>query len=182
MPNCTKCGAALADNDRFCPACGESVAPANPFAAGNNIESASTQYYGSSDDAPEIPGFGRAIQICFKKYATFKGRASRSEYWYWTLFTTIINVVLQGLMIAQPDAPAFKGIALIVGLGTLLPGLAVWVRRFHDIGKSGWLNLLFFILLFVPLVNLVAIIISLIFLVRKSDEGPNKYGPMPQKR
>ena len=82
--------------------------------------------------------FGQAISNCFSNYATFSGRASRSEYWYFCLFllvgnicTLVADVLILGDMETQP-------INLIFYLATLLPALAVLARRLHDINKSGW--------------------------------------------
>ena len=72
-------------------------------------------------------GFGDAIRICFTKYADFKGRAPRAEYWWWVLFTFIASMATNWI--------PFMG--NIVALALLIPGLAVSWRRLHDIGKSG---------------------------------------------
>jgi uncharacterized membrane protein YhaH (DUF805 family) len=83
--------------------------------------------------------FNESIQICFKKYAEFGGRASKSEFWWWSLFVLLISM---GARIISDDA------ASLVFLGTLLPYLAVSSRRLHDIGRSGWWQLVGFIPLF----------------------------------
>ena len=82
--------------------------------------------------------FGQAVSSCFSNYATFSGRATRSEYWYRCLFlfvggtcTIFADVLIIGDMEIQP-------INLIFTLATALPGLAVSVRRLHDVNKSGW--------------------------------------------
>lgn len=80
--------------------------------------------------------FGEAIKVCFTKYITFKGRASRSEYWWFTLFTTLGSAVGGGLEAAMGnDGAAISG---LFGLATFLPSLAVTVRRLHDTDRSGW--------------------------------------------
>ena len=94
--------------------------------------------------------FGGAIARGFKKYATFAGRASRSEYWWWTLFTFLIYLVLGLLAFAVGTAtsrdggrtPGLLAIPLIVVfavffLGIIVPTLALTVRRLHDAGYSG---------------------------------------------
>lgn len=83
-------------------------------------------------------GFGEAINICLNKYVDFKGRASRSEYWYFVLFTFILGFVT-GLL----DGLLFPGNAVsplnsLVSLALFLPGLAVAMRRLHDTNRSGW--------------------------------------------
>ena len=80
--------------------------------------------------------FTESIQTCFKKYADFNGRATKSEFWWWTLFVVLISI--GGQLIG--DIPG-----AIVSLGTLLPCLAVSSRRLHDIYRSGWWQLIGFI-------------------------------------
>lgn len=75
--------------------------------------------------------FGEAIKSVFSKYATFSGRARRSEFWYFVLFNFLVSFVL-GLI------PFLSVVSGLWALAVLIPSLAVAVRRFHDIGKSGW--------------------------------------------
>ena len=75
--------------------------------------------------------FGEAIKSVFSKYATFSGRARRSEFWYFVLFNFLVSFVL-GLI------PFLSLVSGLWALAVLIPSLAVTVRRFHDIGKSGW--------------------------------------------
>ena len=99
---------------------------------------------------------GNAISVCFKKYATFEGRASRSEFWYFYLFYIII------LFIGSVVETAAVSYLFIIPLW--LPQLAVSVRRMHDTDRSGW-----FIL--VPIYNLI-------LLCTASNPGSNKYGDL----
>lgn len=78
-------------------------------------------------------GFGEAISTCFSKYATFSGRASRSEYWYFYLFGILIGLI--GGFIEVAGSPAVSG---LISLVLMLPSLAVTVRRLHDTDRSGW--------------------------------------------
>jgi uncharacterized membrane protein YhaH (DUF805 family) len=90
-----------------------------------------------------VMNFGTAIKTVFTKYADFKGVASRSEYWWFSLFSLIMSGVLNVLM-GDPNDPnaVVSGISLLWSLGILIPSLAVSVRRFHDAGFSGkWLLL-----------------------------------------
>lgn len=80
--------------------------------------------------------FNESIQTCFKKYAEFDGRASKSEFWWWSLFVLLISM---GANIISDTA------AGLVFLATLLPYLAVSSRRLHDIDRSGWWQLVGFI-------------------------------------
>ena len=82
--------------------------------------------------------FGQSVSSCFSNYATFSGRATRSEYWYWCLFlfvggigATVADFFITGDMEIQPINSIFT-------LATALPGIAVSVRRLHDVNKSGW--------------------------------------------
>lgn len=79
--------------------------------------------------------FGEAISNCFKKYATFTGRARRSEYWYFVLFVFIISVACNLL---QLISHSFVYLSYLFSLALMLPNIAVMVRRLHDVGKSGW--------------------------------------------
>ena len=80
-------------------------------------------------------GFTEAIQTCFSKYATFSGRARRSEYWYFFLCYAILSGVLSFL---ARNSTVFTYVSGIVEIALFIPMLAVSVRRLHDIGKSGW--------------------------------------------
>ncbi len=114
--------------------------------------------------------FVDAIKSVLTQYAGFSGRARRSEYWYFTLFNAVLSGVLNGL---ATQASFFAVIATLVSLALLIPGLAVSVRRLHDIGKSGWY------LLFV-LIPLVGAIILLVWDCKDSQPGDNAYGPNPK--
>lgn len=97
-------------------------------------------------------GFGEAIQSVFRNYATFSGRARRSEFWYWQLFSFLTGGALTavGVLLAFPLATTagsvadfallmvFQLIAAFWYLGTYLPGVAVCVRRYHDTNASAW--------------------------------------------
>ena len=109
--------------------------------------------------------FTDAVATCFRKYAEFDGRAGRPEYWWFQFF----NLLLSLLVLAQP------ALALLALLATLLPGLAVLVRRLHDTGHSG----AFF---FIALIPLVGSIILLVTLLSSGDPGQNQYGPPPPFR
>ena len=113
-----------------------------------------------------------------KQYVDFNGRARRKEYWMFVLFNFIIAFVLGfidgilGLQIGS-GAQAIGVLGLIYSLGVFLPGLAVSVRRLHDIGKSGWMVLIAFI----PIVGAIWL---LVLYCKEGDPGDNQYGPNPK--
>ena len=144
--------------------------------------------------------FTESIKTCFRKYANFSGRAGRSEYWWFILFTVIVAAI--------PYA------GFIVGLALLLPGLAATARRLHDINRTGrWLWLLagVGVVAMIPgaylgafiagwagggfpqmvigasivasssglLGVIVGFLALLPFLIKPGDPGPNHYGPRP---
>jgi len=133
--------------------------------------------------------FAESVRTCISKYATFEGRATRSEFWWFYLFAALVALVVffpgYILMIAgaataennsTPGALFWLGLVLlIVGslvvLALYIPFLAVGCRRLHDRGQSGWLQLL----LLVPCGNIVL----LIFWVMEGSPGDNAYGPKP---
>jgi uncharacterized membrane protein YhaH (DUF805 family) len=123
-----------------------------------------------------------------KKYVLFSGRARRSEYWYFTLFSTIVSFILiaidvaMGTGSADSSAGGDAGVAMNVNLGILsgiyalavfLPSLGVLVRRLHDTDHSGWW-------IFITLVPIIGAFVLLYFLVIDGTPGDNKFGPNPK--
>ena len=152
--------------------------------------------------------FGEAIKSVFSKYATFSGRARRSEFWYFYLFYILIAFGLSFLSILIPIA---KYLYILFGLGVFLPYTAVTVRRLHDIGKSGWFLLIFMVVIFLIsmlmflIIDIIAptnesssmtvfivyslfvfIVLALaiwliVWLCKDSQPGENKWGPNPKE-
>jgi len=118
--------------------------------------------------------FPDAVKICFNKYVDFNGRARRSEFWWWVLFTFLLGIVAS-IIDAILGTRSSSGTGLIqtlVQLAVLLPSLAVGARRLHDTGRSGWWQLLW-----------IAIIVGWIFLIIwycQDSHSDNKYGPSPK--
>lgn len=117
--------------------------------------------------------FGKAIKICFQKYAQFSGRASRGEFWYFYLFSILpglCNWIITTTFGEYSDISMVMNVLIIIfNIAIIIPMLSVSVRRLHDINKSGW-NMLWFLL------PLIGVIILLIYWLKESTSD-NQYGP-----
>ncbi len=133
---------------------------------------------------------GESIATCFRNYVTFRGRASRSEYWYFVLFLVLVGIALDvvdtfaGTYTGNRDLD-YGGLDIYFGddlwpyglfnslfmLATLLPALAVAVRRLHDIDFSGWWALLF--------ATVIGVIPLIVMLCWRPSRGDNRFGPPP---
>jgi uncharacterized membrane protein YhaH (DUF805 family) len=120
---------------------------------------------------PALPamGFGEAISACFSKYASFTGRARRAEYWYWTLFTLLLQFGLGFALGLAHAGGVANSLPALVSLLLLLPALAVTVRRLHDTDHSGWWW-------FIWLTGIGAIVL-LVWFCQEGTKGPNRFGP-----
>lgn len=131
--------------------------------------------------------FREAITICLKqKYATISGRATRAEYWWFTLFVYIIFVIIYEIMlimaayIKQGSGAQILGVLPVVGLMSIVcallivPSICVGVRRLHDIGRSGW----WILLSFIPIARFVV----LVFTLMPSQPTVNKYDDNPDEQ
>lgn len=115
-------------------------------------------------------GFGQAIAACMTDYATFSGRASRSEFWWFYLFVVLMSwgatLVAAAAFPAEPAASdALSG---LVNLMFLLPVLAAGARRLHDIGRSGWWQLLY--------LTGIGVILLIVWWVLSSKQERNAHG------
>ena len=113
---------------------------------------------------------------CINKYADFDGRATRSEYWYYTLFNYIFLLaacIVGGIL--SNVAGIFAALGFLYALATLVPSIAVTTRRLHDTGRTGWLQLITLI----PFVGLIGAIVLIIFLAQDSSVERNQFGPNP---
>lgn len=115
--------------------------------------------------------FGEAIAAGFRNYVTFSGRAVRSEYWFWVLFTVILGIVTGILDRAIfPDSESGAGpINMVASIIILLPSLAVGVRRLHDIDRTGWWYLIVF--------TFIGIFVLIYWACQPGTPGPNRFGP-----
>lgn len=116
-------------------------------------------------------GFQEAVKSFISRYTDFKGRSARSEFWWVVLALFIINILI-GIVTALIGETLGGILSLVFTLGIIIPYIALAVRRFHDLDKSGW----WFLTLLIPLVNFIVV---LVFFTRKGTDGPNQYGPDP---
>ena len=134
--------------------------------------------------------FIQSISTCMRKYVTFSGRATRSEFWWFYLFTVLVNlaatfqassfmsVLLERQDITEHESTYFLNnffflyLSTITSLILFLPSLAVATRRLHDIGRSGWWIFISF--------TVIGIIPLLIWYVTDAKDDENIYGPNPK--
>ncbi|SCX98034.1 Uncharacterized membrane protein YhaH, DUF805 family [Novosphingobium aromaticivorans] len=122
----------------------------------------------------------------YRRYADFSGRSRRKEYWMFMLFSVIVTMVCVTLLVAggmsidengesTPGPLFWVGVVAMTvwGLGSIIPSIAVQVRRFHDQDKSGWMVLL-------GLIPYVGGLIVFIFMCLEGTRGPNRYGEDPK--
>jgi uncharacterized membrane protein YhaH (DUF805 family) len=111
-----------------------------------------------------------------KNYATFSGRARRTEYWMFVLINLIVTAVLYGLSTAFNGGALgglFTALYYVYGIGVFIPGLAVLFRRLHDTDRSGW----WWLLAFIPIVGAIVLIV---FAATEGRRGSNEYGDDPK--
>lgn len=190
---CYECGAMVSDKATTCPQCG---APLVKETAKDNNNPPYRPFY--IDEQPTL-SFGEAVYSAFiKNYANFSGRARRSEYWYFTLFQVVVNII--AFFTPSPTVEVWgQPVSLLYCLCNLaffLPGLTVSVRRLHDIDKSGWNILMLYLM---PLLSIFIFATSNPYLIlgwsvgcfiyfirltiwfcRDSSEEENDYGPSPK--
>jgi len=153
-------------------------------------------------------GFVEAVKTCFRKYFVFSGRAQRSEFWYFMLFTTLADIVLSigdififGIDTDVDFAPLSDSMALLV----FIPSISACCRRLHDINRSGWwqmlpgVGLLVMIPAIIPTIEgdfesglfigslaaggiifLALLVFIIVWLCKDSDYGPNRFGDSPK--
>ena len=114
----------------------------------------------------QMMGFGDAVKTSFQKSFTLQGRASRSEYWWFYSFLILAQIVFIAVDISLGTPLS------ILLLGALPAGFCVLVRRFHDLGKSGW----WYLIIIIPLIGAL---IVLFWLVSEGEDSTNNYGAVP---
>ena len=114
--------------------------------------------------------FSEAVKTCWAKYATFSGRASRSEFWFFILFCWLLRDVAYFIDVyVLSDLNGMLN--LTANLLIFIPNISVTTRRLHDVDRSGWWQLLY--------ITIVGIIPLLYWFIKKSDTGDNKHGSNP---
>ena len=182
---CVKCGRGLKDVDYKLVSNG-----ARPKLAVSETSNSMSSFLDKLRDS---------VRICFRKFATFSGRATKSEFWYFVLFSQIVLLIPYLFLIITLSCYVasiqyywngeyygyyddwgwglafYIGLAItgVISLGLTLPSLSALVRRLHDIGKSGWNY-------FVAFIPPVGAILLLLDLCKDGDSGENKYGPSPK--
>lgn len=185
---CINCGGQNLDEASFCASCGSptnrahqtysppmQAPPVMPMQMTPAMQGYATQL------APRPMDLVQAVKSSFRKFAEFKGRASRSEYWYFVLATNVgpyLLVVVSSIFTAMIGYSSFSEfitslVGLIVAaifLVSFIPGIACAVRRLHDTGHSGGA-------VFLSLIPIVGPIILIVWLASAGEPVDNKYGP-----
>ncbi|MDR3001018.1 MAG: DUF805 domain-containing protein [Fibromonadaceae bacterium] len=186
---CSSCGAIIKKAAWICPKCG-----VKPMRAEEAVLKPAVDVTPKVAEVEKLSLFGYHVK-CLKNYANFKGRARRREFWGFTLFMYITVFILSifDTIIFGEDGTSILSYSYL--LAVLLPGFAVYVRRAHDIGKSGsWIVIYFFIYIISSLGFLIegssnavvtgASILSMIFTIVlgciDSQTGENEYDPSPK--
>lgn len=140
--------------------------------------------------------FGTAVARCFSRYAVFRGRAPRSEFWWFFLFLLLLTLATGAIAWWLDATAALDTVDLVLALATMLPEYAVAARRLHDRDRSGWWALLLAPLsattFFPPehgdpwaVIQLPAImagLMLLIMMIPPGTDGPNRFGPDPLRQ
>lgn len=111
--------------------------------------------------------FGEAVKMGLQRYASFAGRSSRSEYWWWCLFSFLVGI--GGSIVAWVVGDWFS---YLLSFALLIPNISVACRRLHDIGKAAG----YYFLIFIPLVGAI---ILLIWFCKESEPQANRFGEVP---
>lgn len=120
--------------------------------------------------------FMTAVRTSLSKYVDFSGRARRSEFWYFVLFSFLVQVVasiLDSIIGTDYDTASGGLISTVASLGLLLPSIAVSARRLHDIGRSGWWQL-------IGIIPIIGWILVIVWYCTDTRPGENQYGPDPK--
>ena len=133
--------------------------------------------------------FPEAIQLFFKRYTDFQGRSRRSEFWWVFLLNIVVGLIggfLLGLLGGygtgdlNPIGMLIMGVLLIYVLAIIVPSIALFIRRLHDINQTGWIALGVYIVSVIPIIGLLGSVAQIVIGVIPGTVGENKYGPDPK--
>jgi len=145
--------------------------PASPAPAGSEPAGAGAPTYEEWMATDHPTQFMDCVKTCFNKFAHFRGRARRPEFWYFVLFNFLVGLALNivdGTIFGWGnDVAVFNP---LYSLAVLVPSLAAGARRLHDTGRSGWWQL-------IGLIPIAGIIVLIVFWARRGESRPNQYGP-----
>jgi uncharacterized membrane protein YhaH (DUF805 family) len=121
-------------------------------------------------EQPAQTGFVAAIKKGFKGYVVWNARSTRSEYWWWALFTVIVGIVAAVIdaVVFGSDTAGLGLLSIIANIALFLPGLSLIVRRLHDTDRSGWW-------FWIGLIPLIGVIVLLVFMLLPSKMGPTRW-------
>ncbi len=163
---CNNCGKELKEGALFCNECGAKTKnaqatnePINEPVIENQPMVETQPIQAEPTVKAEGIGFGQAYRLFFKNYFNFKGRATRSEFWWVFIFNLLLTYVINLIPV----------MGALLSLGIIIPGIALSVRRLHDTGKS-WVYLLISL---IPIVGAILLIVQYC----KDSDGDNKWGP-----
>lgn len=163
---CTKCGHILADTDKFCTSCGARVQRGQEETLTWTKVNAPCDHPHDTAELPPV-SLGEAVRLYFSRYKDFSGRSRRSEYWGATVAIWVVTLLLT-LVLGEESL-----LVSLWTLATLVPNLAISVRRLHDVGRR-WVWLLW------NLLPVVGQIILLVALCTDSQKQPNAWGESPK--
>lgn len=154
------------------------ITPANPNNTFNRSNPVSPIKPSVGSIPADAPGFMESVKLFFSHYADFRTRSRRREFWFASIFNTVIILIIYAMGMAGLSsentamASTSSVLLMVYSLAILVPSLAISVRRLHDVGKSGWLYLL-------NIIPYLGSIILLIFFCKDSTED-NQWGPNPK--
>lgn len=196
---CHNCGTPQDEGISACTSCGAlpqtaGVSVCRECGQENAKDSELCTHCGTTISLLPMVSFIQAINLGFKNYIRFNGRARRSEYWWFVLFVQVLTLVTW-----------VPYLGLAIGLATLIPSISLTTRRLHDIGRSGWWQIVpggllisslifweftdiitwfkFELLLLAIVSTILTIIMSITFIIwtiKQGDVGHNKYGRDPR--
>jgi uncharacterized membrane protein YhaH (DUF805 family) len=150
MVSCPACGGQVHETAPYCPQCGAR----QPARGGDGI--------------PRT--FGNSVAICFRKFAEFRGRAPRAEFWYFVLFYLIVHLAAILVGVGLGGRNGGELLEVLAWLVLVAPSISVQVRRLHDIDRSGWWY-------WIGLLPLVGWIVLLVWNCTAGTPAANRFGP-----